>query len=101
MPLSYDTQPGDIDRLIADDHAIVERQFQHLESARANRRVLDDQISFELTAHAFAEETVLYPVWLEVGMGDANQDARQEHQSMKDLLLLLDHSEPGPPEFEE
>jgi acetyl esterase len=101
MPLQYETQPGDIDHLIADDHAIVERQFQHLESARANRRVLVDQISFELTAHAFAEETVLYPVWLEVGMGDANHDARQEHQSMKDLLLLLDHSEPGQPEFEE
>jgi acetyl esterase len=101
MPLSYDTQPGDIDRLIADDHAIVERQFQHLESARANRRVMVDQISFELTAHTFAEETVLYPVWLEAGMGDANHDARREHQGVKDRLLALDHSEPGQPEFEE
>ncbi|MCY1144163.1 hypothetical protein OWR29_39740 [Actinoplanes sp. Pm04-4] len=56
MPLSYPTQPGDIDHLIADDHAIVERQFQHLEAGRGDRRTLVDQIGFELALHAFAEE---------------------------------------------
>ncbi len=63
MPLSYETSPGDIDHLIADDHAVVERQFQHLEAGHGNRRVLVDQISFELALHAFGEETVLYPLW--------------------------------------
>ena len=48
MALSYPTRPGDIDHLIADDHAVVERQFVHLEAGRGNRRVLVDQISFEL-----------------------------------------------------
>ena len=37
MALQYPTQPGDIDHLIADDHAVVERQFQHLEAGRGNQ----------------------------------------------------------------
>lgn len=101
MPLDYPTLPGDIDHLIADDHAIVERQFQHLEAGRGDRRVLVDQIAFELALHAVAEENVLYPLWLELGMEDENKDAREEHQEMKDLLVVLAKTEPGEPEFEE
>ncbi|MCY1141597.1 alpha/beta hydrolase fold domain-containing protein [Actinoplanes sp. Pm04-4] len=99
--MSYPTQPGDIDHLIADDHAIVERQFQHLEAGRGDRRTLVDQIGFELALHAFAEETVLYPIWLEVGMEAENEDARGEHDRMKQLLVTLDKNEPGEPEFEQ
>jgi acetyl esterase/lipase len=101
VSLSYQTQPGDIDHLIADDHAIVERQFQHLEAGRGNRRVLVDQIAFELALHAFAEETVLYPLWEEVGMLEENADARREHDELKNLLVTLGRSEPGEPEFEQ
>ena len=101
MTLSYPTLPGDIDHLIADDHAVVERQFQHLEAGRGNRRVLVDQIGFELALHAFAEETVLYPLWDELGMADAKQDAVSEHQQLKELLVVLDKGEPGQPEFEQ
>ncbi|MGY1858122.1 alpha/beta hydrolase fold domain-containing protein [Modestobacter sp. SYSU DS0290] len=101
MALSYPTQPGDIDHLIADDHAIVDRQFQHLEAGRGNRRVLVDQISFELAAHAFAEEVVLYPIWPEIGMTDEHDDAEHEHQQIKELLVVLGRTEPGQPEFEE
>ena len=101
MSLSYPTQPGDIDHLIADDHAIVERQFQHLEAGRGNRRVLVDQISFELALHAFAEETVLYPIWPELGMTDEHDDAEHEHQQIKELLVVLGRSEPGEEEFEQ
>ncbi|WP_299951439.1 alpha/beta hydrolase fold domain-containing protein [uncultured Modestobacter sp.] len=101
MALSYPTQPGDIDHLIADDHAVVERQFQHLEAGRGNRRVLVDQVSFELAAHAFAEETVLYPIWTEIGMTDEHDDAEHEHQQIKELLVVLGRTEPGQPEFEE
>lgn len=101
MALSYPTSPGDIDHLIADDHAIVERQFQHLEAGRGDRRVLVDQIGFELAMHAFAEETVLYPAWLELGMEAENADARGEHDEMKRLLVTLDDSDPGEPEFEQ
>lgn len=100
MPLAYETLPGDIDHLIADDHAIVERQFQHLEEGRGNRRVLVDQISLELALHAFAEETVLYPIWTEIGMTDEHDDAEHEHQEIKDLLVVLGGTEPGEEEFE-
>lgn len=101
MALDYPTLPGDIDHLIADDHAIVDRQFQHLEAGRGNRRVLVDQISFELALHAFAEETVLYPIWPEIGMQDEQDDAEQEHREIKDLLVVLGRTEPGQQEFEE
>jgi acetyl esterase/lipase len=100
VPLSYPTQPGDIDHLIADDHAIVERQFQHLEAGRGNRQVLVDQISFELALHAFAEETVLYPIWSEIGMSDEHDDAEHEHQEIKELLIKLGRGKPGEDEFE-
>ncbi|MDK3258153.1 alpha/beta hydrolase fold domain-containing protein [Blastococcus capsensis] len=100
MPLPYETLPGDIDHLIADDHAIVERQFQHLEAGRGNRRVLVDQISAELSMHAFAEETVIYPIWKEVGMEGELDDATQEHQKMKELLVVLGRTEPGEEKFE-
>ncbi len=100
VALDYPTLPGDIDHLIADDHAIVERQFQHLEAGRGDRRVLVDQIAFELALHAFAEETVLYPKWLELGMEEDNQDAREEHAGIKDLLVTLARTEPGEQEFE-
>jgi len=101
VPLPYETLPGDIDHLIADDHAIVERQFQHLEADRGNRRVLVDQISFELALHAFAEETVLYPLWDELGMAEQKQDAQSEHQKLKELLVTLDKNEPGDADFEQ
>jgi acetyl esterase len=101
VALDHPTLPGDIDHLIADDHAVVERQFQHLEAGRGNRRVLVDQVSFELALHAFAEETVLYPIWPEVGMTDQHEDAQHEHQEIKDLLVVLGRNEPGDPEFED
>ncbi|MGX5654692.1 alpha/beta hydrolase fold domain-containing protein [Geodermatophilus nigrescens] len=101
MALSYPTRPGDIDHLIADDHAVVERQFQHLEAGRGNRRVLVDQVTFELALHAFAEETVLYPIWPGIGMTDEHDDAEHEHQQIKELLVTLGRTEPGQPEFEQ
>ncbi len=101
MALPYPTRPGDIDHLIADDHAIVERQFQHLEAGRGDRRTLVDQISFELSLHAFAEETVMYPIWRELGMDEFDDDARQEHGDIKELLVTLGRTEPGEAEFED
>jgi acetyl esterase len=101
VALSHPTRPGDIDHLIADDHAVVERQFQHLEAGRGNRRVLVDQVSFELALHAFAEETVLYPIWPEVGMADEHDDAEHEHQQIKELLVTLGRTGPGEAQFEE
>ena len=100
MTLRYKTLPGDIDHIIANDHAIVERQFQHLEAGRGDRRILVDQISFELAGHAFAEETVLYPAFVTVGMEDDSTQGREEHAEMKMALATLAKTEPGEPEFE-
>lgn len=101
MPLSYPTLPGDIDHLIADDHAVVERQFQHLEAERGDRRVLVDQVAFELALHADAEERVLYPAMAEAGEVGESEHARAEHQEAKELLVTLNNTEPGDPGFED
>lgn len=101
MPLSYTTQPGDIDHLIADDHAVAERQFQHLEAGRGDRRVLVDQIAFELALHTDAEERVLYPAMAEAGETQEAQEGRDEHTQAAELLVTLSNTEPGEPAFED
>lgn len=100
MPLTYPTRPGDVDRLIADDHAVVERQFQHLEAGRGDRRALVDQVAFQLALHADAEERTLYPAMQAVGDDEGARHARGEHQEMKELLVTLQNGDPGEPEFE-
>ncbi|MGH3720300.1 MAG: alpha/beta hydrolase fold domain-containing protein [Pseudonocardiaceae bacterium] len=101
MPLSYPTLPGDIDHLIADDHAVVERQFQFLEEGRGDRHVLVEQVAFELALHADAEERVLYPAMAQAGEAYEAEEARDEHQEAKELLVTLSNTQPGEPEFEE
>jgi acetyl esterase/lipase len=98
--LDYPTLPGDIDHLIADDHAVVERQFQHLEARRGDRRALVDQIVFELSLHADAEERVLYPALKQEEMQDAEQESLDDHHVVKELLVTLSGSEPDTEEFE-
>ncbi len=99
MSLSYETGPGDVDHLIADDHAVVERQFQHLEAGRGDRRVLANQVVFELSLHADAEERIVYPAMAEAG--EDPQHRIDVHQGMKELLVILNDNEPGDPEFED
>ena len=101
MTLSYATLPGDLDHMIENDFAIVEAQFTHLEAGRANRRVLVDQISFELALHAFAVEQVLYPVFEETGQTRDLEQARERNNAAKELLVTLDRTEPGDPDFEQ
>lgn len=100
MALPYETLPGDVDRLVVDDHAVVERQFQHLEAHRGDRRALVDQVAFALALHADAEETVLYPELADAGEPDESAQAREEHQLVKELLVVLNRTEPGDPDFE-
>lgn len=101
MTLPYDTLPGDLDHMIENDIAIVEAQFAHLEAGRGDRRVLVDQISFELALHAFAVEQVLYPVFEQTGQTRDLDQARERNNTAKELLVTLDRSEPGEPEFEQ
>lgn len=98
--LTYATLPGDIDQLVADDHAVVARQLDRLEAGEGDRRVLADQVSFELALHATGEEQVLYAALREAGLDTDDEHARAEHQQMKELLVSIDRAEPGSDEFE-
>lgn len=100
MALNYPTQPGEIDHLIADDHTALERKFQHLEAGRGDRRALTDQAIYELSTHTVAEEVVMYPLWRELGMDEFDDDARDEHGDIKELLATLNKTDPGEDEFE-
>lgn len=100
MPLSYETLPGDVDHLVADDHAVVLRQFEHLEAGRGDRRVLVDQVSFQLALHATAEEKVVYPELAHSGDEVLSDHARHEHQDMKDQLAVLARTDAGEDAFE-
>ncbi|HET8599280.1 MAG TPA: alpha/beta hydrolase fold domain-containing protein [Segeticoccus sp.] len=93
--------PGDLDRLVADDHAVVERQFQHLEAGRGDRRTLADQVSYELALHAYGEETVMYPGFVEVGMVEDSEEAHDDHADMKKHVTTLDGADPGDEKFED
>ncbi len=100
MTLPYATLPGDLDHMLENDFAIVERQFEHLEAGRGDRRTLVDQIGFELAMHAFAVEQVLYPVFEETGQTRDLEQARARNDRAKELLVTLDRTEPGDAEFE-
>ncbi|MCW2680720.1 MAG: putative lipase [Frankiales bacterium] len=100
MTLPYQTLPADIDHMIENDFAVVERQFEHLEAGRGDRRLLVDQIGFELALHAFAVEQVLYPAFEETGQTRDLEQARERNNRAKELLSALLKAEPGSPEFE-
>lgn len=99
--LTYQANPADVDHMIADDHLIVEQQFLSLESGRGDRRALVDQVAFELSLHAAAEERVVYPALREAGLNPEADLATSEHQTVKELLVVLDKEEPGSPAFED
>ncbi|MBM0237004.1 hemerythrin domain-containing protein [Micromonospora sp. ATA32] len=74
-------------------------RFEHLEAGRGDRRKLIDQVSYGRALHAYAEE-VLYPALVEVGAAADAQEGRDEHQAAKELLVQLDHADPGSRAFE-
>jgi len=100
MTLPYATLPGDLDHMIENDFAVVERQFQHLEAGRGDRRVLADQIAFEMALHGYAVEQVLYPVFEQTGQTRDLEQARERNDTAKQLLVMLGKNDPGTPEFE-
>ncbi|MFI5844217.1 alpha/beta hydrolase fold domain-containing protein [Catenuloplanes sp. NPDC051500] len=99
--LNYSTGPGDLDRIVADGHAVVERQLQHLAAGRGDRRVLADQVTYELSRQTDAEERVLCPALAKAGAAAEAQHLRDENRRLKELLVVIQQSEPGDPEFED
>lgn len=100
MPLPYPTLPGDVDHLIANDHAVVNRQFEHLEAGRGDRQVLADQVCFEINLHADAEERAFYPELKAQGRDDDAAKLLSEHGEVKKLVKTVEHSKAGEEEFE-
>ena len=88
MALAYRTRPGDVDRLVADDVAVVRRQLGFLAAEAGNRRVLADQVAYELTLLLDAEHRVL---------GESGETAR----AMAELLVTIGQSAPGEADFED
>lgn len=100
MALSYPTLPGDVDHLITNDHAVVNRLFEHLEAGRGDRRVLADQVCFEVVLHADGEERTFYPELKKIGRDDDAEKLVTEHAEVKRLVKMVESCQPGEPEFE-
>jgi acetyl esterase len=92
----------DVAQLIAEDHRNVEQLFAQLESGEGDRRRLVDQVIGELSAHAEAEEQVVYPAIRDTvaGGGRMADQAIAEHKTMKQALAKLEQGQPGDLEFE-
>lgn len=92
----------DIAQIIASDHRKVEELFDQLESSQGDRRHLVAQVISELSAHAAAEEQLLYPAVRDMvpGGGRIADEATAEHKAMKQQLAKLEQGQPGDLEFE-
>ncbi|GAB2597741.1 alpha/beta hydrolase fold domain-containing protein [Kribbella endophytica] len=101
MALPYPTQPGDVDHMITNDHAAVNRLFEHLEAGRGDRQILADQVCFQVALHADAEERTFYPELKRLGRDDDAEELIAEHAEVKKLVKTVEQSTPGDPEFED
>lgn len=101
MVLPYPTLPGDVDRLIADDHAAVLRMIDRLESGTGDVAVLVDQLVAQLSLHAVAEEIVVYPAMADSGDEGLAVEARDEHHAIKEALATLQREKPGEGDFDQ
>jgi hemerythrin superfamily protein len=97
---------ADAVEVITTDHRAVERLFVLLQAATKPadtelRRDLGQRIVRELSAHAAAEEQVLYPAVRRYvdGGDDLADEAIAEHQELKELLTTLDGADPDDDAF--
>jgi hemerythrin superfamily protein len=76
------------------DHRTVRTLFQNYQSAKeqTTKQRIAEQIFVELEVHAQLEELVFYPAFEAAADEEGKQlveDARQEHQTVKDLIAEL------------
>ena len=73
-----------------------------LESGSGDRRTLVNQVIDELTAHAAAEEQIVYPAIRDMvpGGGAMADRAASEHAAMKQAMKILQDNQPGEGRFE-
>jgi acetyl esterase len=89
--------PDDLAALIASDHTLATVLIERLERGEGERTALVAQLVFNLSVHAGAEESTVYPVVrARVPGGDALADvALAEHQALKEALDVLDREKAG------
>lgn len=112
MVLPYPTLPGDVDRAVADDHAVVLRLLEHLESGGGDQPTLAAQLAQRFALLSAGMEQVVLPA-LDgpgqiVGYGaqprsvhEAVQEARTGQQNSKERIAVLTASDPGSAEFDQ
>lgn len=97
--LSADDQ--DAFSLLTADHRLVKSLFKEFESLKDaeddnQKALLVETICNELKVHAQVEEEVFYPAVREaINAEDLMDEADVEHASAKQLIAMLEQSEPG------
>jgi hypothetical protein len=79
-------------QLIRRDHKKVEGLFDKFQQSKSenSKKRLVEQVIQELEVHAKVEEEIFYPaVKKQLGEEDLVEEAKQEHQQMKDILREL------------
>jgi iron-sulfur cluster repair protein YtfE (RIC family) len=79
----------DIRKLLERDHREVEEDFRALERADYEDEDLIEKVILELTIHAELEERVFYPALDEATDTDLVEQARADHEEVKDLIAEL------------
>jgi hemerythrin superfamily protein len=87
--------------LLKDDHKKVERLFKEFEKTKESatpsaKRELVDQVLYELTTHAFIEETIFYPAAKEAAPDSKEHvlESVEEHHVVAWLLSELKDLDP-------
>jgi len=108
MALPYPTLPGDVDRAVADDHAVVLRLLEHLESGAGDRRTLADQLVHRFSLLSAGMEQVVFPALKNHDRDAAPRpisaivdEALGAEHAAKERLAVLEAAEPGEAEFEQ
>ena len=78
----------DIRKLLEKDHRSVEKNFQALERAGFADDDRIEEIILALETHAEVEEQLFYPALEEAGI-ELVDEAREEHEEMKDLIAEI------------
>lgn len=85
--------------LLKKDHSEVKKLFQQFgrttARARKTRQRLIDALATELDVHARIEEELFYPAMTQIeSLRDMVEEAKEEHQQVKDLLAEIQGLEP-------
>jgi hemerythrin superfamily protein len=97
-------QPADAIAMLKEDHRRVRDLFQEYAAATdpQTKRDLAEEVFTELETHAQLEEHIFYPAVDEESDEGSElvQEARQEHQKVKDLIAALREVELDHQEFD-